>query len=164
MANAGNGTVVIGIGNPDRGDDGAGRIVAQRLRGVLSETVGVGEQDGEATTLLAAIDGADVAVLIDACVSGGTAGTIHRFDVATAPLPQTAFSLSTHGLGLGEAVELARALGQLPRCCIVYAIEAGTAEAGVALSPAVANAVDQVVERVRAEIDGVEARRGQAHA
>ena len=155
--------IVIGLGNPDRGDDGAGRAVAKRLRGELSPAVEVAEHDGEATGLLALFDRADGAVLVDACVSDAPPGTVRRFDVGSEPLPQAGFSLSTHGLGLVEAVELARALGQLPSPCIVYAIEAQSAGAGEALSPPVAAAVGVVSERVRGEIAAAAAG-GRHHA
>jgi hydrogenase maturation protease len=129
--------LVIGIGNPDRGDDAAGRRVARLLRRMLRNEVEVAEHDGEATALLARLDCAAAAYLIDACASGAPAGTVHRFDAAAAPLPQAAFGLSTHGFGLSEAVELARSLGQLPRRCVVYAIEGQSFELGAPLSPPV---------------------------
>jgi hydrogenase maturation protease len=110
------------------------------------------EHGGEATSLLAQLDGADVAFLVDACASGGSVGTIYRFDGAAAPLPSGAFGLSTHGFGLAEGIELARALGQLPRCCIVYAIEGGCFETGGALSPQVRTSVVDVANRLWAEI------------
>jgi hydrogenase maturation protease len=144
--------IVIGIGNPDRGDDAVGRAVARRLRGVLPGDVEVVEADGEATDLIARLDGKAEAWLVDACASGAAAGTVRRFDVGAGPLPQDAFGVSTHGFGLGEAIELAQALGQLPRRCIVYAVEGASFEIGAALTAPVADAVADVAERLRAEI------------
>ena len=88
------------------------------------------------------------------CASGATVGTVRRFDVGSAPLPQGAFNfnISTHGLGLAEAVELARALDQLPDRCVVYAIEAASFQPGAPLSPPVAAAIAEVGNRVRDEI------------
>jgi hydrogenase maturation protease len=147
--------LVIGIGNPDRGDDGAGRAVARLLRRrMLAGDVAVTEMDGEAAALLASFDGVTAAFLVDACASGAPAGTVRRFDVAASALPQGAFTLSTHGFGLGEAVELARALGQLPPRCIVYAIEGRSFSVGAGLSPPVAAAVAEVARRLAAEISG----------
>lgn len=152
-------TVVIGIGNPGRGDDAAGREVARRLRGRLPAHVELAELDGEATSLLGLLDGADSAVLIDACVSNGPPGTVRVYDVSANPLPQVGFNLSTHGQGLAEAIELARALGQLPSSCIVYAIEAASVGQEQKLSSAVAAAVDRVGERVCAEMVKAEGNR-----
>jgi hydrogenase maturation protease len=152
--------IVLGIGNPDRGDDAAGRAVVRLLRGAPPDGVEIVEQDGEATALLAQLDGAAAAFVVDACASGAPAGAVQRFDVGRGPLPRAAFGLSTHGFGLAEAIELARALGQLPQKCVVYAIEGGRFEAGAPLSPPVAAAVVALAEQLRAEI-GADARPGE---
>jgi hydrogenase maturation protease len=146
--------IVLGIGNLDRGDDAAGRMVVRLLRRTTPHDVEAAEHDGEATALLARFDGAADAYLIDACASGAPAGTVHRFDVSAAPLPQSFFGLSTHGFGLREAVELARALGRLPARCIVYAIEGESFHLGAPLSPPASAAVAEVVRRVRSELIG----------
>lgn len=156
--------LVLGLGNPERGDDGAGRAAARTLRPLLPETVEVTEADGEMTDLLGRLEQADAAFVIDACRSGAPAGTLHRFDVAAAPLPQNGFCLSSHGLGLHAAVELARALDQLPGRCVVYAVEGGSFEAGAPLSPAVAAAAAEAAERVRAEIAATMDQPGRGHA
>ncbi|MGJ0397454.1 MAG: hydrogenase maturation protease [Methylocystis sp.] len=145
--------VVLCIGNPQRGDDAAGCAVANALRALLDD-VEIIEEDGEATRVLARLDGADAAFIVDACASGASPGEIHRFDIGADPLPPTVFSASTHGFGLAEAVELARALGALPPRCVIYAIEGATFDIGAPLSPAVTTAVDIVAGRLRAEILG----------
>jgi hydrogenase maturation protease len=145
--------VVIGIGNPDRGDDAFGRMVAGRLRGRLPRHVRLIEQDGEATSLLEQLASSDTAILIDAAVSGGEPGDIQRFDAVSKPLPAARFGLSTHGFGLGEAIELARILGQLPPRCFVYVVEAASFELGAALSPELVPAIDEVAARVIAEAE-----------
>jgi hydrogenase maturation protease len=146
--------IVLGIGNPNRGDDGAGPAVVRRLRGPMFDEAELIEEHGEAAALLARLEGRAAAFLIDACASGAPAGSVHRFDAAAAPLPQHAFTLSTHGLGLAEAIELARALRQLPQRCIVYAIEGACFEAGAPLTPAVADAVADVAQRLCADVAG----------
>jgi len=164
MPNDSTACIVIGIGNPDRGDDAAGRAVARRLRRMLPPTIRIDEHDGEATALLARLEGAETAYLIDACASSAPAGTVQRFDVANAPLPQETFAMSTHGLGLAEAIEIGRALGQLPARCVVYAIEVGSTAPGEPLSPPVAAAIKTVAKRVCTEIGGVDAAGGRTHA
>jgi len=156
--------IVIGIGNPDRGDDGAGRAVAQVLRGALPEGVALAEADGEATALLAHLERVEAAFLVDACVSGTPAGTVRRIDAGTQPLPEGAFGLSTHGIGVAQAVELARVFGRLPRRCVVYAIEGVSFKPGAPLTPAVAAAVDAVARRVRDEISALYAIEETTHA
>jgi hydrogenase maturation protease len=144
--------VVIGIGNPDRGADGVGRRATYLLRARVPEDVRVLESAGEATDVLEYLQTADVAYVIDAAVSGAPAGTIRRFDCAVGALPQSALQVSTHGFGPVEAIELARALGRLPRACVVYAIEADSVGAGEGLSAALQRAAEQVAARVAAEL------------
>ena len=144
--------VVIGIGNPDRADDGAGREAVRRLRGRVPPGVELHALDGEPAALLAALDGAAAAWLIDACASGAPPGTVHRLDAAAEPLPRESFALSSHGLGLAEALELARALGQLPPSCVVFAIEGAGFAPGAPLSPAAEAGVAEAVARLLREL------------
>lgn len=156
--------IVLGVGNPDRGDDAAGRKVARLLRWMLPHDVEVSEHDGEATGLLARLEGAAAAFLVDACASEASAGTVRRFDVVATPLPQRMFGVSTHGFGLAEAIELARALGQLPPHCVVYAIEGSSFETGAPLSPQVQAAVADVARRMCDEITRKAHREDGCHA
>ena len=136
--------VVVGIGNDARGDDAAGLIAARRLEALAHE--------GDAMALLDVWRDADAVVVIDAVSSGAAAGTVHRFDASRAPLPASLRrSPSTHALGLADAIELGRALDRLPARVIVYGIEGGRFEAGAALTPAVAAAVEAVAAAVRRE-------------
>jgi hydrogenase maturation protease len=143
---------VIGVGNPWRRDDAAGLVVARRLRETLPTEVEVREKAGEPTALIDAFDGADVLWLVDAVSSGAEPGTVHRVDAAERPLPAELFRTSTHHFGLAEAVELARALGRLPRTAVVLGIEGASFEAGEGLSPPVEAAVERVAEQVRKEV------------
>lgn len=141
--------LVVGVGNPDRGDDAAGRMVARKLAGSAPAGVEIAEHDGEAASLVELMEGADGVILVDACTAGTPPGTVHRFDAAERPLPQKTLDFSTHGFGLAEAIELARALDQLPARCFVYAIEIQNVTEGAALSPAVAAAVDRLAQKLR---------------
>jgi hydrogenase maturation protease len=164
MTNDGARCVVLGIGNLDRGDDAAGRAVAWHLRSFSPANVEILEHDGEGTALLARLDGAAVAFLVDASASRAAPGTIRRFDVTATPLPDLALGLSTHGFGLATAIELARALDQLPPRCVIYTIEGGLFEPGAPLSPPVQAAVAEVARRLRAEIGNPAERRADHHA
>ncbi|MGZ8648627.1 MAG: hydrogenase maturation protease [Solirubrobacteraceae bacterium] len=133
--------MVIGVGNAARGDDAAGVIAARRLGGL--------EHEGDPVALLHVWCDADTAIVIDAVSSGAPPGTVHRFDATAAPLPtKLRGSSSTHALGLAEAIELGRTLGQLPARLIVYGIEGERFEAGAELTPAVAAAIEAVVDAV----------------
>ena len=68
---------------------------------------------------------------------------MHRLDASERELPAELFRASTHHVGLAEAVELARALGRLPRRTILFGIEGGSFEIGDELTAEVALAVER---------------------
>lgn len=149
---AGGRRLVIGIGNPERGDDAVGYEVVRLLRERPPADVELVHRAGEATAILNDLEGAEVAFLVDAAGCGAEPGRVHRFDVASRALPSGLVELSSHGLGLAQAVELARALGSLPRCCIVYAIEGQRFEPGMSPSPEAMRGAVEVVDRVLDEL------------
>ncbi len=155
MADAlgGGGVVVIGVGNALRGDDAAGLEVARRLRRrATAAGILVREQEGEALGLLEQWDGVAAALLVDAIRSGAGAGTVHRLDASARPLPaELRGSSSTHAVGIGEAIELARALGRLPAHVVVYGVEGRCFSTGGGLSEEVAAAIGPLSEVVLSE-------------
>lgn len=152
--------ILIGVGNPDRGDDAAGRLVAQTVAGNLAGDIEILQLSGEATEVVSQLQGADVAILVDACSSGAPAGTAQRFDAVEEHLPREWFAVSTHGVGVADAIELARALGDLPAVCIVYAIVGKCFDAGEPVSSEVAAAVPKVAAQVRTEFEQLAAGEG----
>jgi hydrogenase maturation protease len=148
--------LILGIGNPERGDDAIGYEVVRLLRGRLPAEFEALHRPGEATAIVQELEGADVAFLVDATVSGARPGTVRRFDVTGQALPSRLAEVSSHGFGLAQAIELARALGSLPRHCIVYAIEGELFEPGAALSPEAARATARVVQQILDELTDTE--------
>jgi hydrogenase maturation protease len=144
--------LVLGLGNLDRGDDGVGRIVVRSLRPRAPADVRLLEQSGEASALLAELQEADCAWLIDAAQSGAPPGTIHRIDCAATDVALPSGTVSSHGFGLAEAIALARTLDLLPSRCVVYAVEAADFTLGAEPSPHVAAAVDEVARRILEEL------------
>ena len=140
--------LLIGVGNEFRGDDGVGIIVARRLRARNPANLTIIEASGEGAALMEAWKGFPLVLLIDATRSGSPPGTIHRFDAHADPLPSRFFHYSTHAFSVAEAVELARALNQLPPQLIVYGIEGRNFTAGEGLSPEVEKAADSVIARM----------------
>ena len=139
--------LILACGNRDRADDAAGILVAERLR-----KLGIDAQEcsGEAPDLMEAWNAADDVIVIDCVVTGAPAGTVHLWD-ASRPLAANC-SGSTHGLGLGEAIELARALGCLPARLRIYGIEGKNFEIGGAVSAEVERGLAKVVNRIAAEV------------
>ncbi|HSC73093.1 MAG TPA: hydrogenase maturation protease [Gaiellaceae bacterium] len=144
--------VVIGVGNRLRGDDAAGPAVADRVRAQAPGNVDVRICEQEPSRLLDALAGADVAFVVDAVSTGAAPGTLHRFDASTAPVPSRELRSSTHALGVGESLELARALGRLPRRTVVFGIEGRAFLAGGELSRAVEESVERAAASVLEEV------------
>jgi hydrogenase maturation protease len=95
----------------------------------------VEEFQGDGPALLARWHGAEAVILVDAAASGAAPGTVHRFEAHLSELPRELLRpTSSHALTAAEAVELARALGQLPPRLIVYGIEGRGFQMGAALS------------------------------
>ena len=151
--------VLIGVGNAYRGDDAVGLTVAERARNAVADDVVVLECEQEPTRLIDAWEGADVVVVVDACAGADAPGTVHRYDVGKGPLPARVFRSSTHAFGVGDAVELSRALGRLPRRLLVYGVEGSDFAAGAGLSPAVASVVDGLVHAIARDLG-----RGESNA
>ncbi|MGE0681962.1 MAG: hydrogenase maturation protease [Candidatus Binatia bacterium] len=145
--------VILGVGNEYRGDDAAGLIAVRRLREALGDHIRCREENGEGTALMEAWKEAEAVILVDATRSGTSPGTLHRFDVTARSLPATLLCYSTHAFGVAEAIELARALGQLPARFIVYGIEGKNFETGSELSVEAKIAVEEAVGCVRQELE-----------
>lgn len=135
--------LVVGIGNPDRGDDAAGMLVARALT-----TTRVKELP-DCTSLLDVWESENVVVVVDAMRSGREPGSVTRYDALREVLPVKSFS-STHSFGLAETVELARALNRLPGRLVIFGIEAGIFDHGHRVSAAVKDAIADVVATIEA--------------
>ncbi|MGO9820825.1 MAG: hydrogenase maturation protease [Solirubrobacteraceae bacterium] len=147
------GVAVIGVGNELRGDDGAGLVVARRVRQLTGqEGIEVRELGDEPAALLDAWLGRDAVIVTDTMRSGSAPGTIVRLDAAREllPLPRSGRS-STHAVGLQETVELARVLGRLPPRLVVYAVEGVRFNPGAGLSAKVRAAIPELVGMVVGE-------------
>lgn len=137
--------LIVGVGNPDRGDDGVGAWVAERLAAQGRPAIAC---RGETTQLMDAWAGHDHVIVVDAMRSGVAPGTLRRIDAHDGPFPTQAFTGSTHSFGLAEAIELARALGSLPPRLVVYGIEGARFDIGTSLSEPALQAARDLVEEL----------------
>jgi len=145
-------TLVIGVGNPDRGDDAVGIEVARQVATERPDAT-VLELD-DPSEAIDAWEPDDTIVVTDAVSSGGLPGEIHVIDAVLNKLPAGRWSAGgTHALGLAAAVEIARALGRMPRRLVVVGVEAKHFGHGAPMCDAVADAVPAAVEAVLAAID-----------
>ncbi len=152
MSGAGARILVLGLGNPDRGDDGIGPIVAGQLAGRLPAGVALAARHGDPLALIDNWAGFDALVCIDAAAPMGSPGRIHRIDPATDTLPYAAPTATSHAFGLAETVALARVLGCAPARIVIYAVEGEGFSCGADMTPAVAAAAEDAAARVLAEV------------
>lgn len=135
---------VIGIGNDLRGDDAVGLEVVRGIHDARTDIdTALHQRDG--IGLLELWRGAGAVVLVDAMRSGRPPGTVDRIEVSTVSLPASMSFGSSHAVGVGEAIELARALGELPARVVIYGIEGAQFDLGRGLSDEVAASVSDVV-------------------
>ena len=139
------------------GDDAVGPVVLDRLVGRLPEAVALVESVGDATHLLDTWRDARLTVVVDAVVSGGVPGSVHRID-GNAGFPTSWRSASTHLIGVVEAIDLGGAVDMLPDELVVYGIEIDKVGPGVELSPEIDAAADQVVEAIIEELSVIGSR------
>ncbi len=144
---AGDGRVrIIALGNPDRGDDGAALLVAERFR--EEATVVSAGRPGPALLDLLTPD--HPCILLDVTLSGALPGSIHAFELEEldpSALPDS--RVSSHGFGPGEAFALARSLHRtLPQGYFI-GVEGESFRLGEGLSPRVRQALPEFEGRVR---------------
>lgn len=141
---------VIGIGNPYRRDDGAASAVLAALASRWGDDprVRLVELDGESARLMQAWEGSDAVWIVDAVRSGRPSGSVHEVDARhLADLDDTGKRLGGgHLMGLGEAVELARALDRLPAELRILGIEGDDFGDGEGLSAGATEGVARAVE------------------
>lgn len=148
--------VVLGCGNPNRSDDGAGPAVIARLRAAaLPPRVRLFDVGTDGMTAMYRARGATHLVVIDARVPQGAPGAIYEVpgEVLAAPPGKGA---GLHEFRWDHALYAGRRIygDAYPATVVVLLIEAATLDLGLALSPAVAAAVERVAGRVRGLVDG----------
>ena len=137
--------LIIGLGNPDRGDDAAGILVARRLR---ERGLNAIEHTAATLNLVDIWASSDHVIVVDAVVSGAVSGSVQVWDPWQDSLKSTVFRASTHEFGLADTIELARALDRLPYWIRIYGIEATQFEPGTQPSQAVVSAAARVAEEI----------------
>ena len=144
--------LVVGVGNADRGDDGAGPAVARQVQDRGLPGVRVLPQAEPMDLLVEDGVGEDVVVVVDAARSGEPAGTVVVVDARADRLPPSSGAGSTHALGLDTVVELLDTLDRMPHRLLLVTVAGACFEPGAALSPEVVAALPDAVDRVLAAL------------
>jgi len=123
-------TVILGLGNLLRRDDGVGVHVVRRLRSLdLPARCALKENPGQWLLALEQIAGFDRAMLIDAAELGRPAGTIVELSLADVERSRSLSVPARHGENLTSAMRIGRALGlELPTELRIIAIQVADVE------------------------------------
>jgi len=144
--------LILGLGNPLRGDDGIGRRVVESLwqRG-LPEGVEALAGGTLGLDLLNLLEGPQCAILVDAADMGLEPGQFARFTPDEAQLIGAADRVSLHQVGLAEVLTLARALERPLPQIVVFGVQPQSMEWGEGLNIEVEAALPLLVEAVLRE-------------
>lgn len=146
-------TLIIGLGNPLRGDDGVGVRAAQALAvRALPDDVEVIDGGTQGLGIVNLMEGRQRLILVDATDVGQVPGQFARFTLDEARLLGDDQHLSVHAAGLRDALLLARALKMLPQEVVIFGVQPATVEWGSALSPQVEAALPDLIAAVLAEV------------
>lgn len=148
-------TLVLGLGNPYRGDDGVGAavITAMTSHDLPPDVVVLdGGTPGLETVLI--WQGYNRVIIVDAADMGLDPGGWRRFLPGDAKLLLNKASMNgtLHAAGLAEALALAEALEILPPELILYGVQPASIAWSAYLTEGVRAAVPDICEAISAEI------------
>ncbi len=149
-------TLVIGLGNPLRGDDGLGVRVAQMLATQLAtqalpSNVEVIDGGTQGLGIVNLMEGWPRVIVVDAADVGRPPGQFVRFTLDEAHLLGNDRHLSVHDAGLRDALLLAQALKMLPPAVIIFGMQPARLEWNNPLSQQVEAMLPKLVAAVLAE-------------
>lgn len=148
--------VVLGCGNPNRSDDGAGpRVIALLRDSGLPPQVRLFDVGTDGMTAMYRARGATHLVVVDARVPGGNPGAVYEVpgEVLAAPPAKGA---GLHEFRWDHALYAGRRIygDAYPATVVVLLIEAARLDLGLSRSPLVEASAQSVAHRVRDLIDG----------
>ncbi len=145
--------MVIGCGNLLASDDGVGIEIVRQLKEIkLPLGVQIVEAGTPGLQLLDIWEEAEQVIIVDAVRSGEPVGMIHWFDDSFLP-PREIMPLSSHGINVIDAIALGKLMGRIPQEIRILGVEILSSEPyNEGLTPQVASAVPQAIQRVLLEI------------
>ncbi|MGB9723858.1 MAG: hydrogenase maturation protease [Chloroflexia bacterium] len=150
--------LILGLGNPLRGDDGFGPAVVEALSR-LDLPAGVEVLDGGTAGLglLPTIAGRERLLVVDVAEMGRPAGSLAHFRWPEVGLAGSASTLSLHQAGLAEVLALAERLGWAPKEVHIFALQPVSLGWQKGLSRPAREKVTEAVAAILAEVSRVPA-------
>lgn len=147
------GTLILGLGNPLRGDDGVGVHLAQSLaQQTLPDDIEVVDGGTQGLGLIPLLEGRQRVILVDAADIGRTPGEFRRFTLQEAVLAGDDRHIAIHAAGLKDALLLATTLKILPNQVVIFGVQPATMDWNSALSPLVEAALPDLMAAVLTEL------------
>ncbi len=143
--------LLLGIGNRLRGDDAIGPLVIDSFRQEFGTVdIQVSECSCDPSLMISAWENFDDVIIVDA-ISDPTKpiGSVIQIDAALQELPADFKSSSTHTVGLATAVELARALGSMPKKLSIIGLVGSSYSYGQPPRPHLIAAIPNVLDIIR---------------
>jgi hydrogenase maturation protease len=144
--------LVLGLGNPLLGDDGAGLALLEEL--AAAPDPGVEYLDGgtQGLALLGRIAGRRALLIVDAVKMGAAPGTVHALR-GTAAMELAGRGVATaHETNAGQLLAAATLLGMAPPEIAIVGVEPERLEIGMGLTGAVRRALPEAAARARRAI------------
>jgi len=146
--------LVLGLGNPLRGDDGIGpRAVEELARRGLPEDVTILNGGTGGLALLPVLEGWARVIVVDAADVGREPGRFVRFTPDQVHLARTPGNLSLHHAGLSEVLALANALDRSLPEMVIFGVQPADVGWGEGLSLPVETALPALIDAVIAEVN-----------
>jgi hydrogenase maturation protease len=145
-------TLILGVGNPLRRDDGIGPevirlLVEKRDSYKLNADIDLVDGGTDGLGLIEYLKDYKKVIIVDAVEMQLSPGTVKIFTPKEAVISINTDSLSTHGFGIAELIKLAAELDINPELVIV-GVQPKDVGFGERLSDAVEATVDGVIEKV----------------
>lgn len=146
---------VLGIGSPF-GDDQLGWEVVDALSNdnslqkYMPQSLQLNKLDRPGLLLLSYLQDVDTVIIIDAMVSDGKVGMIHRLCNQEITLMKNL--ISSHHISIPEALKLGDKLNMLPRKIVLYGIEIDPCYLNNGISEKVKLSINHLIHTIHQEI------------
>ena len=140
--------LVIGVGNPFRGDDGIGSAIIKILRTENSPDFVLVDGGTDGLALLDQLAEYKKAIIIDAVQMLEAPGVVRLFVPEEARIKIKSDVLSTHGFGLAEMLKLADELNIKTKIKII-GIQPKSIDFGEGLSDEIKNQIPQILKLIK---------------
>lgn len=143
--------LIIGIGNPVRGDDAFGALVVSDLKSNHPHMAEYMFFNADMTNLIDKWVGRDV-ILIDLIVSEKLRGQISVANSMEELMLQKETILTSHGLGLAEIIQLSQLLDKKPRSFFFIGVSGNNFQINAPIGVPVRALIPEVIDKVKAYI------------